>query len=97
MKLDKLTFAKLVAHCVSNGMSAGEWEVNQLDVICNLDDPDPVKIKASAEDVDQLMLLMVQGTQKIEAIKIYRKLTGIGLKESKDVVEKYWVSRNIDD
>jgi hypothetical protein len=31
--------------------------------------------------------------EKIPAIKAYRLLTGAGLKESKDAVEKYWVSK----
>lgn len=96
MKLDKLTFAKLVAHCVSNGMSAGEWEVNQLDMICDVNLPEPAVIQPSAEDIDKLMFMMMQGTDKIEAIKMYHKLTGFGLKKSKDAVEKYWVSKRID-
>ena len=36
------------------------------------------------------MRLMVAGNQKIEAIKTHRAITGFGLKESKDAVEKYW-------
>jgi len=39
------------------------------------------------------MALMAEGTRKIEAIKCHRKITGYGLKESKDTVEKYWVSK----
>jgi ribosomal protein L7/L12 len=44
--------------------------------------------------VDELLLYMGKGTQKIEAIKAYRNLTGAGLKESKDAVERYWVSKD---
>jgi len=44
-------------------------------------------------NVDALMMLMVEGTRKIDAIKVHRQLTGWGLKESKDAVEKYWVSK----
>ena len=36
------------------------------------------------------LLHAIQGQRKIEAIKEYRSLTGIGLKESKDAIEKYW-------
>lgn len=37
-----------------------------------------------------LMKHMAEGTNKIEAIKEYRAITGLGLKESKDAVERYW-------
>jgi ribosomal protein L7/L12 len=94
MKLDKLKFARLVAHCVSNGMSAGEYEVNTLDEICDIDVPAPYEQVQhnypSASDVNALMALMAEGKSKIEAIKMHRKLTGYGLKESKDEVEKHW-------
>ena len=40
-KLDKMTFAKLVAHCVSNGMSTGEYEINTLDEIIDIPDRNP--------------------------------------------------------
>jgi len=56
---------------------------------CTTDMP----VKADPQQVDDLMKWMVEGTHKIEAIKAYRTLTGLGLKESKDAVEKYWVSR----
>ena len=52
--------------------------------------PEPVANKAYCADVDNLLMLMNEGTRKIEAIKAYRILTGAGLKESKDAVEKYW-------
>ncbi len=93
MKLNKLKFAKLVAHCVSYGMSAGEYEVNTLDEIVDIDIPVAAIIQPSVADINMLMFLMSQGTQKIEAIKIHRKLTGYGLKESKDEVEKYWMAK----
>lgn len=40
--------------------------------------------------VDALLAAMGKEGQKIEAIKQYRTLTGAGLRESKDAVEKYW-------
>lgn len=51
--------------------------------------------RADAGELDNLLRLMHQGTQKIEAIKVYRNMTGAGLKESKDAVERYWVSKLI--
>ncbi|WLT38216.1 ribosomal protein L7/L12 [Synechocystis sp. B12] len=41
----------------------------------------------SANEKEQIMTLLRQG-KKIEAIKICRSLTGCGLKEAKDTVEK---------
>ena len=93
MKLDKMQFAYVLAHCISNGMSSGEYEIEELDRRIDIDVPVQDTAKASQFDVDNLMYLMAEGTRKIEAIKAYRKLTGQGLKESKDAVEKYWVSK----
>lgn len=50
--------------------------------------------KVNASDVDALLAAMGKEGQKIEAIKAYRTLTGVGLKESKDAVEKYWYGVN---
>lgn len=44
----------------------------------------PINLPQSTEDVQTLMR---QG-KKIEAIKVYRKQTGLGLKEAKDAVEE---------
>lgn len=48
------------------------------------------KQHADCSTVDALLAAMGKEGQKIEAIKTYRFLTGAGLKESKDAVEKYW-------
>jgi hypothetical protein len=37
--------------------------------------------------VDPQLLQLVRAGQKIEAIKLYRQSTGVGLKEAKDFVE----------
>ena len=92
MKLDRIAFGRLVGHCVSNGMTAGEWEIEQLDRLTDINVPEPKPGMANVEDVDRLLMLMLQGTQKIEAIKLYRMMTGQGLKEAKDAVERYWRS-----
>lgn len=90
MKLDKIAFAKVVAHCVYNGMSAGEYEVEELDNLIDIPVPEPVKSYSLPSEVDALLAAMNQPGKKIEAIKAYRSLTGAGLKESKDAVERYW-------
>lgn len=39
--------------------------------------------------LSELLKEMAVGQKKIECIKLYRQLTGVGLKEAKDEVEKY--------
>ena len=90
LRLDRMKLAKLVAHCCGNGMSQGDWEIERIDEFCEFEVPEPVN-KASCADIDNLMALMAEGNRKIEAIKAYRTLTGAGLKEGKDAVEKYWL------
>ena len=65
------------------------------DLVQGLIEPVPVQEqpKTDVGELDHLLGLMQEGTRKIEAIKSYRMLTGAGLKESKDAVEKYWVSK----
>jgi hypothetical protein len=92
MKLDKMTFARVIAHCVSNGMSSGEYEVTELDNIIDIS-VEQERVYPCNAHIDDLMRLMVEGQRKIEAIKVHRAITGFGLKESKDAVEKYWVRK----
>jgi ribosomal protein L7/L12 len=40
-----------------------------------------------AGDLEQQVLVLLQGGKKIEAIRVYREQTGVGLKEAKDAVE----------
>lgn len=93
MKLDRIKFAHLVAHCVGNGMNDGEWEISRLDDLTEINvEPVPVPY-ADATIVNELLKAMKDG-RKIEAIKAYRSLTGLGLKESKDAVEAQWNQTN---
>ncbi len=92
MKLDRMAFAKVVAHCITNGMSAGDYEIEELDARINIEVPTQPVNTAKCSDVDDLLKAMALG-EKIPAIKAYRVLTGVGLKESKDAVEKYWMSK----
>ena len=89
MKLDRLKFAKLIAHCCSNGLGTGDWEIERIDELCEYEAPAQPVGTAKCSDVDSLMMLMAEGTSKIEAIMNYRVLTGAGLKESKEAIERY--------
>jgi ribosomal protein L7/L12 len=94
MKLDKMTFAKLVAFISGQfQVHMNSQDIEALDGLINIEVPMQSPAKANPAEVDELMRLMAGGTQKIEAIKAYRSLTGSMLKESKDAVEKYWVSK----
>lgn len=91
MKLDKIRFARVIA------MISSRLDVDHLsnEFVADLDhlidiEVEPEKGHSSVSDVNNLMRLMRDGTQRIEAIKVYRTITGAGLKESKDAVEAHW-------
>ena len=90
--MDTIRFAQLVNWLTQKGMvelSIGEirnlFEMIQPQIQTH--DNRPI---VPAVSVNELLAGM-QANQKIEAIKAYRVLTNLGLKESKDAVEKYLV------
>ena len=95
MKLDKMKFAQLV-HFIGNRLNANLTDVfiASLDEIIDIDVPEPQVAYPKNENVERLMMFMVGGTHKIDAIREHRALTGMGLKDSKDAVERYWVSKD---
>lgn len=92
MKLDKITFGKLVKY-ISLLNPQDFFDVEELDNIVDMPIPEAQPVKANCAEVDYLLKLMSEGNLKIEAIKAYRTLTGAGLKDAKDAVEKYWISK----
>jgi ribosomal protein L7/L12 len=93
MKLDKIRFARLISYITYHCGSIADNVIEDIDDMIDVQLPEVQPQKASCADVDQLLMLMAEGTRKIEAIKAYRTLTGAALKESKDAVEKYWNSK----
>ena len=91
MKLDKIKFAKLLAYISYTSNYDFSDEAGHIDDLIDVD-AEPNRIYPQISDINYLMELMASGNHKIEAIKQYRVLTGCGLKESKEQVEKYWVS-----
>jgi ribosomal protein L7/L12 len=94
MKLDKMQFAEVLI-CVANMVqkqNVDSIDIKLLDDLIDIEIPTPTNVYPTSDDINNLMMLMAGGTQKIEAIKVHRKLTGWGLKESKDAVEKYWIN-----
>ncbi len=93
MKLDRLKLAELVSY-ISSFYRLDREDIEKIDSLIDIEVPTPPANIVACSDVDQLMALMAEGTRKIEAIKAYRVLTGAGLKESKDAVERYWQRAN---
>jgi ribosomal protein L7/L12 len=95
MKLDKIKFAKLIAFISYASGYDFSSDVNYIDDLIDVD-AEPNRIYPQISDINRLMELMAAGQHKIEAIKQYRTLTGLGLKESKEQVEKYWANKPVD-
>ncbi len=98
MKLGKHDFAKLVAFIqklvIIRNEALTSYDIEDIDSLIDVDVPDAPKANfVNGNEVNQLMMLMQEGTRKIEAIKTHRTITGYGLKESKDAIEKYWISK----
>jgi len=64
----------------NGGMARLEWKLDALLKKLEINLPNP--------DVDPEVLGLAKAGRKIEAIKRYRELTGVGLKDAKDFVER---------
>lgn len=56
--------------------------------------PPPQESVGASEAIVCELLDAMQNCRKINAIKAYRAMTGVGLKEAKDAVERYWQNAN---
>lgn len=82
---DPITFARLISEITGlRGRSLNRTEIESVAETVN-----SLAAGMGGDIVDRLLAAMRNG-QKINAIKEYRSLTGLGLKESKDAVELYW-------
>lgn len=88
--MDKISFARLIAFVVSKGASLVHSDISYIDssIIGGMPVENHSAVKCDDVTLHALMGYMQAG-KKIEAIKAHRSLTGYGLKESKDIVEKY--------
>lgn len=83
---DHIGFARLISQIsILRGSMLNNYDVR--DIATTLDE---MAASASSDSVNRLLSAMKDG-RKIEAIKEYRSITGMGLKESKDAVEMYSV------
>lgn len=76
----------LVLSWLTRGSSSGELARlrgvdRKLDLICSNLGIDP------NQGIDKQLVDLVRSGQKIDAIKLYRLQTGVGLKEAKDYIE----------
>ena len=94
--MDKFQFAKLVSF-VTSLMDHGNYRIDQSqleildDLVKSVELNFPI-VHVKPSDVNELLRAMAMN-EKISAIKAYRTLTGEGLKESKDAVERYLVAK----
>lgn len=94
MKLDKIRFARLIVMVTRfAGRTLNSEEIEAFDHICDIDAPEPQSIYPKNENVEALMKHMVEGTSKLDAIKEHRTITGMPLRDSKEAVERYWISK----
>lgn len=98
MKLDKIKFGKVLAY-ISGIVQRNQLDTMDIEILDNLIDVEVPVVETATpvypknENVERLMALMAEGKYKIEAIKEHRAITGMGLKESKEAVERYWPNK----
>jgi len=66
---------------------AGVDEYTAMDAIAEIEHDIRQGEDSEAPDIDEHVRNLVDEGKKIEAIKLYRQTTGLGLKEAKDAVE----------
>lgn len=89
MKLDRIAFARLVAiiqQLITRGENLDNYIIQDLDELCTIEEPQ--KIAVTVADLETL-LSAHSNSRKIDAIKSVRSMTGLGLKEAKDLVERH--------
>ena len=84
--MEKIGFARLLSHLTKlTGHEFDRYEIGQ--VLNLITESTPVAQAPDANTVRDLLNFLASN-RKIEAIKAHRTLTGDGLKESKDAVER---------
>lgn len=87
MKLDKIRFARVIQFITDLRPEA--WlDIEKLDEMIDVNVP-VTSNKVACEDVNELLRQIAAPDGFLPAIKAYRVLTGAGLKESKESIEKY--------
>lgn len=91
MKLDKIKFASLIGFISCRyALTVTQDDIREIDELIDIDVP-VAATKVSEHSVNDLLFQIGHADGFIPAIKAYRALTGAGLKESKEAVERYRV------
>lgn len=90
--------ARLVSFVTAvGGKELDNYEIERFSLLIKDCQPEQTVSLATQEQVTKevttLLYEMNKGYSRIEAIKAHRTLTGWGLKESKNEIERYWVQR----
>lgn len=90
MKLDKIKFARLIGMVTSfAGRTLDSDEIEAFDYVCDVDVPVLPASRVPEKDVNELLMQINSPDGFIPAIKAYRVLTGVGLREAKEAIERY--------
>ena len=89
MKLDRLKFAKLIGFLTYSVGSLSDSVVEDLDDMIDVNVDSAALKYVSTSIVDDLLREIANPDGFINAIKAYRVLTGAGLKEAKEAIERY--------
>lgn len=92
--MNKVAFATLigyVTYILSGTRTLCLTEIDEISQIVErgIDKPE-LPSKVSCQEIDELLQLMAGKEKKIDAIRVYRQLTGAFLKDAKDAIERYW-------
>lgn len=87
MKLDKIKLAMLIGFVSCRyAITLTQDDIAEIDQIIDIELPAQSPLMASTNDIN-MMLQYMSKDNKIEAIRLHRQMTGMGLKESKDMIE----------
>ena len=90
MKLDRLKLASLIGFLSCRyALTFTQDDIREADEIIDFEVPTQQANEASCNDVNELLRQLNKPDGFIPAIRVYRVLTGAGLKESKEAIERY--------
>jgi hypothetical protein len=92
MKLNKIKLAVLIGWlCQAKDIDLNSSEVEMIDNFIDVDMPQPEVAYPSVAAINDLLYTIGNPDGFIPAIKAYRALTGLSLKEAKEAIERYRV------
>lgn len=90
-KLDAISFASIISKISSQyAITFKKVDLDDIYDMIEFEVPEPQSNKARCEEVNELLKAMNDKISIIPAVKAYRQLTGCGLKEAKDAIERFY-------